>query len=84
MFLMVWGRYANQFADAPIPAEGKTDSPTRSESVAHAQQPGPDRIDGSSAYEFLDTNAAFNLDVRRVFHPASRTHHPAPVSMDPR
>ena len=77
MFLMVWGCHANQFADGPILAEGKTDSSDAiGEQWLMLNNRGSIGSMGSTAYEFLDTNAAFNLDVADAFF----TLPPAPTT----
>ena len=76
MFLMVWGCHANQFADGPILAEGRTDSSDAiGEQWLLLNNRGSIGSMGSSAYEFLDTNSSFNLAVAEAFF----TRPPAPV-----
>ena len=77
MFLMVWGCHANQFADGPSSGDAKTDSSDAvGEQWLMLNNRGSIASMGSSAYEFLDTNAAFNLDVANAFF----TQPPAPTT----
>jgi len=67
-FLMVWGCHANQFADGPVSGTGHPDS---TDAVGELWVDQPDRGSiaslGSSAYEILDTNAAYNGLVAKAF-----------------
>jgi len=66
-FLMVWGCHANQFADGPT-AAGYPDS---TDAIGEIWQTLSDRGSiatlGSSAYEVLETNAAYNGLVAKAF-----------------
>ncbi|HEU4725517.1 MAG TPA: C25 family cysteine peptidase, partial [Candidatus Eisenbacteria bacterium] len=66
-FMMVWGCHANQFADGPQ-GGGRPDS---LDAIGELWLNLPDRGSiaslGSSAYEVLETNAAYNLLVGKAF-----------------
>lgn len=67
-FLMVWGCHANQFADGPTASNGFPDS---TDAIGEVWLNLPDRGSiaslGSSAYEVLETNAAYNGIVAKAF-----------------
>ncbi len=67
-FLMVWGCHANQFADGPL-GDGSLDS---TDAIGELWFNLPDRGAiaslGSSAYEVLETNAAYNQLVAKAFY----------------
>ncbi len=67
-FLMVWGCHANQFADGPSNFNGIPDS---TDAIGEVWLNLPDRGSiaslGSSAYEILETNAAYNGIIAKAF-----------------
>jgi hypothetical protein len=66
-FLMVWGCHANQFADGPL----VTGYPDSTDAIGEIWQGLPDRGSiatlGSSSFEVLETNAAYNGLVAKAF-----------------
>lgn len=67
-FLMVWGCHANQFADGPSNITGFPDSTDAiGEIWLNLGDRGSIASLGSSAYEVLETNAAYNLLVGKAF-----------------
>ncbi|HET9952807.1 MAG TPA: C25 family cysteine peptidase [Candidatus Eisenbacteria bacterium] len=66
-FLMVWGCHANQFPDGPV----VTGNPDSTDAIGEIWQMLPDRGSiatfGSSAFEVLETNAAYNGLVSKSF-----------------
>lgn len=67
-FLMVWGCHANQFADGPTTSTGFPDS---TDAIGEIWINLPDRGSiaslGSSAYEVLETNAAYSSLIAKAF-----------------
>lgn len=76
---MVWGCHANQFSDGVFLGSNTTDS---SQAIGEVWTMLPDRgaiaAIGSTAYEFLNTNAVYNAEVGRAFYSTPPTPDPAP------
>ena len=67
-FLMVWGCHANQFADGPL-GDGSIDSTDAiGELWFNLSDRGAIASLGSSAYEVLETNSAYNQLVAKAFY----------------
>jgi hypothetical protein len=80
--LMVWGCHANQFPDGPVFGRLALGSVDSSDALGEQWLLMPNRGAiaslGSSAYEFLQTNAAYNNFVARALYTVPPAPDPAP------
>jgi peptidase C25-like protein/flagellar hook capping protein FlgD len=78
-FFMVWGCHANQFTDGPLLSSGGIDSvDALGEEWLLLPNRGSIGSLGSSAYEFLDSNSAYNHFVAEAFFTTPPVPPPPP------